>query len=100
MRLFYVHAGVDVHRLAGADETETRAMLAELVTLGTPWPGALPIATAPPPTGEPEPDAWTIPDDFMAPPASDDALPPEKVRVETDLFPPPLDDDSEAQEAS
>ncbi len=93
-------AGVDVHRLAGIDEAETKALLAELVTLGTPWPGALPVATAPPPTGDAEPDAWTIPDDFMAPPASDGDLAPEKVLVETGLFPPPLEDDGKVQEAS
>ena len=92
-------SGVDVHRLAGADEAETRAMLDELVSLGTPWPGAPLMATALPPAGEPEPDAWTIPDDFMAPPASDASLAPAKVMVETGLFPPPLEDVSSPQEA-
>jgi len=85
--------------LAGADEAETRAMLDELVSLGTPWPGAPLMATALPPAGEPEPDAWTIPDDFMAPPASDASLAPAKVMVETGLFPPPLEDVSSPQEA-
>jgi N-acetyl-anhydromuramyl-L-alanine amidase AmpD/TolA-binding protein len=92
-------AGVDVHRLAGADEAETKALLDELVANNTPWPGAPPIASAPPPTGEPEPDAWTIPDDFVAPPPVEAQPAPAKVMVESGLFPPPLADDDTPQEA-
>lgn len=92
-------AGVDVHRLAGADEAETKALLDELVANNTPWPGAPPIATAPPPSAEPEPDAWTIPDDFMAPPPLETQPSPAKIMVETGLFPPPLENDSAPQEA-
>lgn len=91
-------AGVDVHRLAGIDEAETKAMLDELVSLATPWPGAPVIATALPPTAEPESDAWTIPDDFIAPSTGDTEPLSIKIRVETSLFPPPLDDDGEPQE--
>ena len=63
-------AGVDVHRLAGANEAETKAMLDALVAANTPWPGAPPIAPRSPsengppidkPTG---PDEWTVPDSF------------------------------------
>ena len=63
-------AGVDVHRLAGKNEAETKAMLDALVAANTPWPGAPP---APPKTPEAEPpvisqptgpDEWTVPDDF------------------------------------
>jgi len=94
-------SGVDVHRLAGADEAETKAMLDELVANNTPWPGAPTIATAtaPPRAGVPQPDAWTIPDDFMAPPPTDAQSAPAKVLVESDLFPPPLVDANDPQEA-
>jgi hypothetical protein len=63
-------AGVDVHRLAGKNETETKAMLDALVAANTPWPGAPPVAPRSPelpgdavdtPTG---PDEWTVPDSF------------------------------------
>jgi N-acetyl-anhydromuramyl-L-alanine amidase AmpD len=64
-------AGCDVHRLSGANEAETKAMLDELVAQNTPWPGADPVSRKPdhglldpaqlPP---PEPDPWTIPDRF------------------------------------
>ena len=66
-------AGCDVHRLAGANEAETRAMLDDLVAKNTPWPGAEPLTPSEPapPTGlmpeTPRPDAWTIPDDAAAP---------------------------------
>ncbi len=33
-------AGVDVHRLAGTDEADTRRLLNQLVAQNTPWPGA------------------------------------------------------------
>jgi len=65
-------AGVDVHRLAGADEAKTRALLDELVQKNTPWPGAPPLArkaaepvvrgraadVKPPPAV----DEWSVPD--------------------------------------
>jgi hypothetical protein len=65
-------AGCDVHRLAGADEAETKAMLDALVTNNTPWPGADPLSRQAPaslaPFADtlpvPEPDAWTVPDRF------------------------------------
>ncbi len=66
-------AGCDVHRLDGANEAETKAMLDELVAKNTPWPGADPIDPAA--TGsstpiaiprEPPPsDPWTLPDAFV-----------------------------------
>ena len=37
-------AGVDVHRLAGANEAQTKAMLDALVAANTPWPGAPPAS--------------------------------------------------------
>ena len=63
-------AGVDVHRLAGANEAQTKAMLDALVAANTPWPGAPPASPRSPsengppidmPTG---PDEWTVPDSF------------------------------------
>ena len=66
-------AGCDVHRLAGANEAETKAMLDELVAKDTPWPGAEPIqpgagAAGMPtliPREPPKPDRWTVPDRFV-----------------------------------
>lgn len=65
-------AGCDVHRLNGANEAETQAMLDALVRAGTPWPGA---ATRKTPALAREtleafaaedilsfPDEWTMPD--------------------------------------
>ncbi len=92
-------AGIDVHRLAGADEAETKAMLDELVANNTPWPGARTLAAARSPVGEPQPDAWTIPDDYMTPPPIDTAPAPAKIKVESGLFPPPIEDDNDGQEA-
>ena len=59
-----------MHRLAGATEAETKAMLDALVVANTPWPGAPPVAPRSQseygspidmPTG---PDEWTVPDSF------------------------------------
>ncbi|MEZ4770435.1 MAG: peptidoglycan recognition family protein [Caldilineales bacterium] len=78
-------AGVDVHRLAGANEAQTKAMLDALVAADTPWPGAPRIPEQPrgddtlpadPPAG---PDEWTVPDDYQ----------PEVVRTVREAQPPP-----------
>jgi N-acetyl-anhydromuramyl-L-alanine amidase AmpD len=78
-------AGIDVHRLSGADEAETRAMLDGLVAANTPWPGAPPAEprtareakpldtelTIDENLGDLWPDEWTVPDDWerlLAPP--------------------------------
>jgi len=59
-----------VHRLAGANEAQTKAMLDALVVANTPWPGAPPIAPKSPvepgpPIDKPtKPDEWTVPDSF------------------------------------
>ncbi len=57
-------AGVDVCRLAGANEAETKAKLDELVQRNIPWPGAPPraVAAAPmPASDELLNDPWYIP---------------------------------------
>jgi N-acetyl-anhydromuramyl-L-alanine amidase AmpD len=67
-------AGVEVHRLAGANEAATRAMLDDLVAKNTPWPGAparaaMAVTVAPAGITEepaiPQPDEWTVPDDWQ-----------------------------------
>ena len=71
-------AGVEVYRLAGKDEADTKRMLDELAQKGTPWPGrarSRPAAAAPRdltvwPDGVeqvPFPDEWTMPDDWILP---------------------------------
>ena len=90
-------AGVDVHRLAGANEAETKAMLDELVAKNTPWPGAPPveapvIATAAAAFDEPLEDEWYIPDWWIEQNVGPPPPPPEaaefpRARVETGLFP-------------
>jgi N-acetyl-anhydromuramyl-L-alanine amidase AmpD len=63
-------AGVEVYRLAGKNEAETKAMLDALVAANTPWPGAPPLAPRTPEPTAPgidrpaAPDEWTVPDDF------------------------------------
>ena len=67
-------AGVDVHRLAGADEAETRALLGELVEKNTPWPGAPPLVRkvtepvvrdlAAEVTAATAVDEWSVPDEW------------------------------------
>ena len=65
-------AGCNVHRLAGANESETKALLDDLVAHDTPWPGAEPVTSRAPhtiistrmTTTPPKPDEWTIPDQF------------------------------------
>ena len=78
-------AGVDVHRLAGANEAQTKAMLDALVAADTPWPGAPRVPDIPrgdeslptdPPAG---PDEWTVPDDYQT----------ELVRYIREVEPPP-----------
>jgi len=70
-------AGITIHRLAGRNEAETKALLDSLVAKGTPWPGAPPrflsaldeaIADREPdePPRIPVPDEWTVPDDWEA----------------------------------
>ena len=64
-------AGCEVHRLAGANEAETKAMLDELVANNTPWPGAEPVQPGAAgmsefiPLEPPKPDRWTLPDRFV-----------------------------------
>jgi N-acetyl-anhydromuramyl-L-alanine amidase AmpD len=71
-------AGVQVQRLSGANEAETKAMLDALVAQDTLWPGATPKALDVVIGGEPldleasrdakadefEYDEWTVPDDW------------------------------------
>ncbi len=67
-------AGVEVYRLAGKDEADTKRMLDELAQKGTPWPGAPAQAATPRDMlgleglGAPEepafPDEWTMPDEW------------------------------------
>lgn len=78
-------AGVEVYRLAGANEAQTKAMLDALVAADTPWPGAprqpdreqdrngAPVDS---PSG---PDEWTVPDDYQ----------PDAVRSVREVEPPP-----------
>ncbi len=88
-------AGCDVHRLAGANEAETKAMLDDLVAHNTLWPGAEPLPPRMGPSAMPEmiprepphPDPWTIPDRFVS--ASFLALPSstyQRVHVESLIF--------------
>jgi len=68
-------AGCDVHRLAGANEAETKAMLADLIAHDTPWPEAEPVHSLLYPQASPKmlmhaqaipsPDAWTVPDSHL-----------------------------------
>ena len=87
--------GVEVHRLAGANEAETKAMLDDLVAKDTPWPGAPPmgvsrfLAQALAPAANSEPDTWTIPDDYLAESSADRSVAPSKMRVKLNLFGPP-----------
>jgi len=84
--------GVEVHRLAGANEAETKAMLDDLVAKDTPWPGASPLsisrslAQAPAPAADPDPDEWTIPDDYLVETPADRSAAPSSIRVKVDLF--------------
>jgi N-acetyl-anhydromuramyl-L-alanine amidase AmpD len=71
-------ACVQVHRLGGATEKATKAMLDALVAKNTPWPGALPglvratqeadsrhlEASCGGESHPVEPDEWTVPDDW------------------------------------
>lgn len=68
-------AGIVVHRLAGGNEAETKALLDALVAKGTPWPGAptrttlaLEAAVSERDMDDlvlmPIPDEWTVPDDW------------------------------------
>lgn len=69
-----VAAGCDVHRLNGANEAETQAMLDALVRAGTPWLGSATRKTPALARETPEafaaedmlgfPDEWTMPDDW------------------------------------
>ncbi len=78
-------AGVDVHRLAGANEAQTKAMLDALVAADTPWPGAprtpdLPTDPGSLPTDPlAGPDEWTVPDNYET----------EAVRYVREVQPPP-----------
>ncbi len=88
-------AGVDVHRLNGANEAATAALLDQLVAKDTPWPGAPPrsgkatseaaadtaAAEGSNQAGEPAPevDEWTVPEDWeqwLAPPTEPWAVTP------------------------
>ncbi len=104
-------AGAQVHRLSGASEAETKAMLDDLIAKNTPWPGAPPQAPrvedpVSSPTGKevpfgaaipfapsvaeepaiPIPDEWTVPDDWdlrqSVQPGSIGARAPKRVKVE------------------
>ena len=91
-------AGVDVHRLNGATEAETIAMLDALVAADTPWPGAPPQTTGTDvsesqirgaTTAEtPIPDEWTVPDDAVPPPAEPIVEPGDSVRIKVQVPPP------------
>ncbi len=98
-------AGVDVHRLAGTDEADTRRLLNQLVAQNTPWPGAparprSAVAGLSPRMAAvqvfmdefPVPDEWTMPDDWQPPahvPEPDHAPGPEKVIVPLPAAQPP-----------
>jgi hypothetical protein len=66
---------VEVYRLSGKDEADTKRMLDELAQKGTPWPGAPAQVPAPKGLGDlgellPDaifPDEWTMPDDWRLP---------------------------------
>lgn len=85
-------AGCDVHRLAGADEADTRRMLDDLVRAGTPWPGA-PSRKTPALARETLealaaedtlgfPDEWTMPDDWTQPAGTSlESQPPGPVKI-------------------
>ena len=70
-------AGVEVYRLSGKDEADTKRMLDELAQQGTPWPGAPGEPAAPLALEAPQgvsgldevifPDEWTMPDDWQLP---------------------------------
>ncbi len=70
-------AGIDVYRLEGKDEEDTKRMLDELAAKGTPWPGApaQPASMAPKEILEVYegldevifPDEWTMPEDWQTP---------------------------------
>jgi N-acetyl-anhydromuramyl-L-alanine amidase AmpD/prefoldin subunit 5 len=93
-------AGVDVHRLAGADEAETKAMLDDLVAQDTPWPGAPPRGAEAAAAlafdlgmGKEElaqPDPWTVPDDFQVTEEQAEASAPDvpTTRVKVEVLSP------------
>jgi hypothetical protein len=92
-------AGVDVHRVAGADEQATKAQLDALVAQDTLWPGgpqqtaAQDQGLAPSPTASSEPlvDEWYIPEAWIVTHIGPE-VPPEpgsysRVLMGTALFP-------------
>lgn len=89
-------AGVDVHRLAGANEAQTKAMLDALVAADTPWPGAARQPDRPeernghPSPAPANPDEWTVPDDYQreAVRSVQSAQPPAPTRVMVDSLAP------------
>lgn len=104
-------AGVDVHRLAGADEQATKAQLDALVRQNTLWPGGptqtatqdqglppWPLAAAPEAVDEPLVDEWYIPESwivtYVGPEVPPGAASYPRVLVETALFPEPVQDPS------
>ncbi len=67
-------AGVEVYRLSGKDEADTKRMLDELAQKGTPWPGAAVQGVTPKDVGVWPgldnvifPDEWTMPDGWRLP---------------------------------
>ncbi|MCP4199650.1 MAG: hypothetical protein GY762_21100 [Proteobacteria bacterium] len=94
-------AGADVYRLAGTNESATRAMLDDLVAKNTPWPGAPTMASQSIMAGfsinggAAQADEWTIPEEAEAAAATalQDAQ-PTKVRVESNIFPSPVGEHS------
>jgi hypothetical protein len=90
-------AGADVHRLNGANEAETLALLDALVTAGTPWPGAspqsarsvMPTSLAQEQVSEaPILDEWSIPDGALTPSGEPIIRPGESVRIKVQVPPP------------
>lgn len=96
------NSGSEVHRLAGANEAETKAMLDDLVQKNTPYPGAPTPETegegGPEEEGGPAPapgsavDEWTVPDDWAATrrvAAQPPAPAPRRVKVDPTVIPTP-----------
>lgn len=99
-------AGVEVFRLAGADEADTKRMLDELAQKGTPWPGAPAQSIAPLEIGLPDlegpdgltlesdifPDEWTMPDDWSWRETEGYAAYPQQPEPSAEGYPESLDD--------
>lgn len=73
-------AGVEVFRLAGANEAETRAKLAALVQADTSWPGAPAHTRGLEPPVDWAQDPWYVPPDWQPPAAALASQPKRSVR--------------------